>query len=223
MTGFFITATGTGIGKTLVTAALCHQLGEQGKAVQAIKPIISGVEDDKMAGTDTAILAEALGKPLTADTLNSISPFRYKAPLAPSMAAKLEGRTLEYDVLIETCTSALQNQGITLIEGVGGAFVPLDDTKLVSDWIADLNLPSLVVTGSYLGTISHTIATLDAMAQRNLSIQGLVACESAGNVPDFEETLAQLNRWTGIPIVGVPRLSGDKPWQNAPDLTSLLT
>ncbi|TNE67205.1 MAG: dethiobiotin synthase [Alphaproteobacteria bacterium] len=221
MSGLFITATGTEIGKTLVTAALTYQLRQSGHVVTALKPIISGVSDQEMDGTDTAILACALGQGLDEATLDAISPFRYKAPLAPSMAASLEGRVLDYDLLIEKCREAMDHPVFTLIEGVGGAFVPLTGDKLVADWIQDVDLPAIVVAGSYLGTLSHITATLEAMKARGLEVRGVVVSESAGDAPDFEATLAEVRRWTDLPVVGIPRIRGAEPWQQVPDLTAL--
>lgn len=223
MSGLFITATGTEIGKTFVTAALCHQLRHAGRAVHAIKPVISGFDETDMAGTDTAVIAESLGSELTPETLDDISPFRYKAPLAPAMAADLEGKTLDYDALLACCKKAIEAHPFCVIEGVGGSFVPLTPDHLVADWIADLNLSSIVVAGSYLGTLSHITATLEAMATRNLPVTALVICESAGDGhPDFDATLAQAIRWTDVPVMGMPRLSGETPWKQAANLLPLL-
>jgi len=226
MKGLFITATGTEIGKTLVTAALTHQLRQAGQVVGAIKPIISGITEGEMEGTDTAIIASAMGQGLDEATLDTISPVRYKAPLAPSMAASLEGRVLDYDLLIETCRKAIDHPVCTLVEGVGGAFVPLTDDKLVADWIGDLELDSIIVAGSYLGTLSHIIATHEAMKARGLNVRGIVVSESPGDNPgdnpDFDDTLTEVRRWTKLPVIGIPRLHGAEPWQQAPDLTGLV-
>lgn len=225
MSGLFITSTGTEIGKTLVTAALCWQLRAHNKPVAALKPVISGIEQDAMAGTDTAIIADGLGLPLTADTVDQISPFRFKAPLAPAMAAKLEGRTLDYDAVIRCCRDALAANPYTLVEGVGGSFVPMTDDKLVADWMSDMGLPSVLVTGSYLGTISHTIATIDAMRTRGLETKAIVMSESPAlpnsTHPNLQETGDQVSRWTGLPVTIIPRLEGETPWRQAPSLLHL--
>lgn len=224
MSGLFITSTGTEIGKTFITASLCHQLRQAGRPVHAIKPLISGIDEDDMQGTDTAIIADALGVGLDASMLDQISPFRYKAPLAPAMAAELEGKTLDYDEMLSFCRTALESNPNCLVEGVGGSFVPLTKEKLVANWIADLKLPSIVVAGSYLGTLSHITATLEAMAARNLPIVALIVSESAGNDhPDFEATLEQARNWTDVPVVGVKQLDGEKPWRETPDLLSLVS
>ncbi|WP_417464197.1 dethiobiotin synthase [Kordiimonas sp.] len=223
MKGLFITSTGTEIGKTLVTATLCHQLKSSGKAVAALKPIISGVTDDTMQGSDTALIAESLDLPLNLEVINRISPFRYKAPLAPTMAAALEGRTLDYEDLIRACRIAMAENQFTLVEGVGGSFVPLVGDKLVADWIKDLGLESLLVVGSYLGTISHTIATLEAMTARGLPVRAIVISESGGDNPDLAKTTEEIERLTGLRVAVIPRLSSAfAPWASAPDLAHLI-
>lgn len=223
MSAFFITATGTEVGKTLVTAALCHQLREAGQNVRALKPVISGITEDDWAGSDSAVIAEALGLPRTLATLDALSPFRYKAPLAPSMAAALEGRTLDTGELLKVCSAFLALDGIRLIEGVGGSFVPLAGRTLVADWIAGLKLPSLVVTGSYLGTLSHSIATLEAMATRGLPVRAIVMSESAGDGhPDLYESAETLAKLARLPVMALPRIEGPCPWERAPDLSHLV-
>ncbi len=223
MPGLFITSTGTEIGKTFVTAALCHQLRRANRPVTALKPVISGIDGDNMDGTDTAAIADGLGLPLAPETVDMISPFRFKAPLAPVMAAKLEGRTLDYQAVVDVCKETISANAFTLVEGVGGSFVPMTEDKLVADWIADLGLPSLLVTGSYLGTISHTIATLDAMRQRSLPVKAIIISESppvAGQDPhpDLQETAHQIGHWCQLPVAVVKRLDGEAPWRRAQDL-----
>ncbi len=219
MSGIFITSTGTEIGKTFVTASLCHQLKMANLPVHAIKPIISGIENGNMDGTDTAIIAESLNLPKTMETWDMISPFRYKAPLAPSMAAKLEGKILDYDALISVCKTALKHNPFTIIEGVGGSFVPLDDGHLVANWIDDLRLSSIVVAGSYLGTLSHITATTEAMQARNLPINAIIVSESAGDDhPDFMHTVEQVKHWSNLPVIPLPRIKTQAGWRDSPDL-----
>ncbi|NVJ71528.1 MAG: dethiobiotin synthase [Alphaproteobacteria bacterium] len=226
MPNLFITSTGTEIGKTLVTAALCHQLRRQGETVTALKPIISGVDQNTMAESDTGVIAKALGLPLTEEVINQISPFRYKAPLAPTMAAEKEGKTLDYDAVIARCQQAMKAEGFTLIEGVGGSFVPLTDDKLVADWIKDLGLKSILVAGSYLGTMSHIIATLEAMQARGLDVIGIVISESPeGDIfanPDLEKTAWEIEKLTKLPVSTIPRISDEDAWREVPPLLQLL-
>jgi len=222
MTALFITATGTGLGKTVVTAALAHQLIAQNRAVRALKPVISGF-DAADPDSDTAILLRALGRPVSAEWIAAISPWRFAAPLSPDMAAAREGRRIEPRTLARWCRVRIAEcDGLTLIEGVGGAFVPLDGDYLVADWIADLGCPSLLVTGSYLGTLSHTIAAVEAMAARDIAPAGLIVSASEEEPVPIEETTAALERRLRLPAAILPRLAGPDPWTGAPDLTDLL-
>ena len=214
----FITATGTGIGKTLVTDVLTRQLRRQGKSVQALKPIISGFTDDTLDESDTAMLLRAMDQPVNPETIQAISPWRFIAPLSPDMAALREGRTVDFLKLIEFCDKADADH--VLIEGVGGAFVPLDNGHVVADWIAALGACAILVCGSYLGTLSHTIATVQALANRNVIISGIVISESVEGAVSVEETQTTLARFLGpVPIACLPRL---RDWSEAPDLTRMI-
>lgn len=219
MTQYFITSTGTEIGKTFITAGLVHQARANGINLRAFKPIISGVTDTTMAGSDTEILAAAQDMPANITTWDSLSPLRFKAPLAPNMAAELEGRSLDYDQLISLCKGWLSDHDDCLIEGVGGSFVPLVDDYLVVDWIRDLGLPSILVAGSYLGTISHTLATVEAMTQRGLKIDRIIISQSEGaDHPDLERTRKEITRHTKLPTITVPRIHSIPPWKDLPPL-----
>ncbi|MEN3976099.1 dethiobiotin synthase [Emcibacter sp. SYSU 3D8] len=220
MTRTFITATGTAIGKTLVTSLLARQLRAQGRTVRALKPVISGFSDATLDQSDTAELLRAMDLPVTPQTIQEISPWRFEAPLSPDMAALREGRTIDFRQLIDFCEGPADAEH-TLIEGVGGAFVPLDDDHTVADWIAALRAPALLVCGSYLGTLSHTIATLEALAQRRVRVTGIILSESPESPVPLAETQATLERFVGpIPVLGLPRLT---PRTDTPDFTALVS
>jgi dethiobiotin synthetase len=215
----FITATGTGIGKTLVTSVLTRQLRAQGKTVRALKPVISGFTDKTLAESDTAELLRAMDRPVTPETIAEISPWRFEAPLSPDMAAIREGRSIDFLKLIEFCNAPVQADHI-LIEGVGGAFVPLNENHLVADWIAELNIPALLVCGSYLGTLSHSIATLEALNNRRVAVTGIIISQSPEGPVPLSEVQATLGRFVGAAeIVCLPRV---EEWNTAPDLTALV-
>lgn len=219
MTRTFITATGTGIGKTLVTSVLTRQLRAQGKTVRALKPVISGFTDETLAESDTAELLRAMDRPVNSETIADISPWRFAEPLSPDMAAIREGRSIDFLKLIELSERPEQTDH-TLIEGVGGAFVPLTDNHTVADWIAELSIPVLLVCGSYLGTLSHTIATLEALNNRRVTVTGIIISESPDSPVPLAETQAALGRFVGtVEIACLPRISS---WQEALDLTGLV-
>lgn len=208
MTALFVTATGTDIGKTFVTAGLIRALRRQQRPVEAIKPVLSGFDPAGAAESDPGRLLAALGRPPSLEEIKGISSFRFRAPLSPDMAAHLEGRTLELAAVVEVCRRAMAlTRGLLLIEGVGGVMVPLDDRHTVLDWISLLRVPVLLVTGSYLGALSHTLTALQVMAQRGLDIVAVVVSESAGSTVDLAETAATIARFAEpIEVLAVPRL-----------------
>jgi len=149
MQPFFITSTGTNIGKTLVTTALVWQLRQAGKMVTALKPVISGY-DPNDAQSDSALILQSYGLTPAHDLAASISPWRYTIPLAPNMAAAKEGKPVEFEKLVAFCREHMAlASDIVLVEGVGGVMVPLDNAHTVLDWMVALGWPVILV-GGYL-------------------------------------------------------------------------
>ena len=223
MNSTFITATGTDVGKTMVTCALIHHLIKNGKAVRAIKPIISGYTEHTMDSIDTAEIIRALGHKMTPETIAQVSPWRFTHALAPDMAALREGREIDYQDLLDFCHSDdLGDHHIDdlLIEGVGGAFVPLDEKHLVVDWVNDLDIGVIVVAGSYLGTLSHTVATCEALRGRGVTIKGIIISESEESPLPMDELVATMKRL--IPETRVEVIPRIEHWSEAPDLTGML-
>ncbi len=216
----FVTGTGTEIGKTLVAAALCHELRTQGRAVRALKPVLSGYDPAAREESDPGVLLASLGEPVTEVAVAAIAPWRFSAPLSPDMAAAREGRSLVLDEIVAFCRAA--DGDPLLVEGIGGAMVPLDGRHTVLDWMAALGAPALVVAGSYLGTISHTLTTLAAMRGRGVEVAGLVISESVESPVPPAETAEAINRHAGpLPIALVPRLPADPaPWRAAAPLAA---
>lgn len=217
MTALFITGTGTDIGKTFVTAGLIRHWRGLGLSVHALKPVVSGYDPNDMAESDPGVLLSSLGRPLDSEQVHRISPFRFAAPLSPNMAAEREGRTLDYAGVLDFCQrSVTAHRGLLLIEGVGGAMVPLDDHHTVLDWMIALSVPLIVVTGSYLGSISHTLTCVEVLHQRGLSITALVVNESADSTVSMEDTANTLNRFVpDVPTVTIPRMAADAPDHSA--------
>src|ERR1700722_19843931 len=135
MKKYFITATGTDIGKTYITAALTERLRKEGKTVTALKPVISGFEADNIEKSDTGILLKAQDLPATA--LGTISPWRFRAPISPDMAAEDEGKQIDFSELITFCKKQKEKDYL-LIEGAGGVMTPVDKAHTVLDWMAEL-------------------------------------------------------------------------------------
>jgi dethiobiotin synthetase len=208
MTAYFVTATGTDIGKTFVTAGLIRTLREAGRKVSALKPVVSGFDAATSAASDPGALLAALGEAVTAEALARISPWQFAAPLSPDMAAAREERRIEFDELVKLCrdTAAASRDGTLFIEGVGGVMVPLDGRHTVLDWMVALGLPLVVVAGSYLGTISHTLTALEVIARARLKVAALVINDSGDGAVPMDETMTTLRRFAGVPIVTLPRV-----------------
>ena len=211
MTALFVTGTGTGIGKTFVTAGLIRHWRGLGLGIHALKPVVSGYEPADMAASDPGVILSALGRPLDSEQVHRIAPFRFAAPLSPDMAARCEGRVLDYNAMLDYCQRSIAAQrGLLLIEGVGGAMVPLDEQHTVLDWMVALSLPVVLVTGSYLGTISHTLTCVDVLHRRGLSITALVVNESEGSAVPLDETAETIARFVApVPVVTLPRMAPD--------------
>jgi dethiobiotin synthetase len=201
----FITATGTDVGKTYVAASLIRHFRQMGRLVDALKPVVSGFDPDAAAASDPGVLLHALGLPVTMAEIERISPWRFRAALSPDLAAALEGRGIDVDAVVTFCQSAIdQRQDILLIEGVGGVMVPLDDTRTVLDVMMALQLPLILVAGSYLGTISHTLTALDALYQRRLKVLATIVSETPGSTVPLADTVAAIARFAE-PVIGLRR------------------
>jgi dethiobiotin synthetase len=203
MPRLFVAGTHTGVGKTLVTAALAHQTG-----LRALKPVATGFEG--MDGSDTEILCRAMGIAPTVE----ITPWRFPAPLSPDIAAARVGRRIEPAEVVRFCRA----QGDVLIEGIGGVMTPLTDRETVLDWIDALGCPTILVAGSYLGTLSHTLTAVAAMRARGIAPVAVVVSESL-DAPPLGETVATLRRFVE-PVVPLPRIGGLEPWKSAPQIAA---
>lgn len=214
MRGYFITGTGTDIGKTWLTCALIRQLRAQGMCVQVGKPVMSGFDEATMAASDAGQLLAAVGEKLTPANLDAISPWRFSAARAPDEAARLEGRTLDFDALIKHCRTVLaEPSDITLIEGAGGVMTPITAQHTVRDWVAALDTPPILVTGSYLGAISHTLTALAALREVGVKTALVVVnaqknTQSANDIP-CEETVVSLSARVDVPVVGISHEAPD--------------
>jgi dethiobiotin synthetase len=203
----FITATGTDCGKTFVTAGLLRHLRAQGLPARALKPVVSGFDEASPAGSDPVELLAAMGEPVTAQSLAKIAPLRFKAPLAATMAARLEGRSLTLADILRACETALQDpRGPLLIEGAGGVMSPFAEGATCLDAIKALGLPCLLVTGTYLGAISHTLTALAAMRAVGCAPRAVAVNESEGSGVSLAETMAELAGFApGVVAVAIGR------------------
>jgi dethiobiotin synthetase len=205
VTAIFITATGTDVGKTYVAASLIGLFRQMGRTVEAIKPVVSGFDPLQAGPSDPAVLLRALGLAVTEDHIERISPWRFRAPLSPDLAALREGRSINVDDVIAYCQSAIERRrDLLLIEGVGGIMVPLDEQRTVLDVMMALHLPLILVTGSYLGSISHTLTALDALFRRDMNVLAIIVSETPGSTVPLDDAVAAISRFAD-PVIGLPR------------------
>jgi len=221
--GLFVTGTGTGVGKTVVCAALMRLWrGHSTQRLRYWKPIQTGIEGDD----DTRTVRGLSGCGADAVLEEGI---RLPRPLSPHLAARLAGRVVDLDQLTRIANRQ-STSSRWIVEGAGGVLVPLNDTELMIDLIGLLRLPVLVVARSTLGTINYTLLTVEALRRRSIRIAGVVmvgprnrenrlAIEHYGGVEVLAElprlqplTAASLRRWTSKEHVLLNRM---RPWFQA--------
>jgi dethiobiotin synthetase len=207
VTAIFITATGPDVGKTFVVVSLIGHLRQIGHSVEAIMPVVSGYDPAQAAASDPGTLIAALGLPFSPESIERTSPWRFRAALSPDLAAGLEGRSIDVDAVIAYCKAAIEGRhDVLLIEGVGGIMVPLDEQRTILDVMMALRLPLILVTGSYRGTISHTLTALDSLLRRDMNVLATIVCETPGSKVPLGDVVSSLARFT-TPVLGLPRRS----------------
>jgi dethiobiotin synthetase len=205
VTAIFITATGPDVGKTVVVASLIRHLRQIGHSVEAIIPIVTGYDPAQAAASEPGLLISALDLPFSPESIERMSPWRFRAALSPDIAAKLEGRTIDVDAIIDYCAATVRgHRGTLLIDGVGGVMVPLDERRTMLDVMMALRLPLILVTGSDDGTLSHTLTALDSLFRRDINVLTTIVSETPGSPIPLDEVVASIRQFTE-PVIGLPR------------------
>ena len=174
MIGIFISATDTGVGKTFVSCALIRAAVRRGLRVAVMKPCETG------DGDDGERLLRATGRDLDPAL---VRPFRFHLPASPEVAAHAEGTVVDVDRIVATYDRLAADADLILVEGAGGLLVPLAPGVLMADLAARLALPLVIVARPSLGTVNHTLLTVEAARQRRLHVAGVIfsrAVETAG-------------------------------------------
>ena len=223
MAHYFVTGIGTEVGKTFSTCALLHQ----NPHYQAIKPVLSGYDAAEPEASDAGALLVAMGETRSQENLNNVSPWRFKAPLSPHLAAQKENTAIDTEALLAFCRKQMDENPDLLIEGVGDLMAPITPQWLVLDWIKALNLPVILVASSYLGAINHTLLSLEALKSADICVQAVLLsqCEPE-NDAGMEDTAQSIRPFMAadIPLLTLPRVqAADSSWKQAPSLLSVLT
>lgn len=202
----FVTGTDTEIGKTLTSAAMLHALVARGVRACGMKPVAAGAElrDGRLHNDDADMLAAASNMTML-PTLTT--PYMFREPAAPHIAAALEGRAIEIVPILAAYTELAAAADAVVVEGVGGFRVPLSDDFDTADLAQQLGLPVVLVVGLRLGCISHALLTAEAIVARGLVLAGWVANETVDDMAFADENIAALAARLPAPLLGrVPRL-----------------
>lgn len=214
----FVAATDTGVGKTLVSGLLLDFLHRRGLPAGYQKWVATGC--DERIPADLALVAELAGLRLPPTTTNLAPasrdcldlelavPYRFRLPASPHLAAATEGRQVEPERLKKSLHQALQSTPRLVVEGVGGLLVPLNREVLLIDLLAELRLPVLLVARSGLGTINHTLLSLEALRRRQLPVTGVIFCDEAPDLPEWlvADNLQTIAAQGRVPVLGrLPR------------------
>jgi dethiobiotin synthetase len=196
--GIFVTGTGTEVGKSVVAAALARTLASEGLGVNVFKPAVTGLEEE--GESDPALLRRASG---SSQSEEEIAPYRYGPPASPHLAAALAGEEIEPERLRQAARAAAEETDAIVCEGVGGLLVPLSPSYLVRDLAVDLDYPLVVVATPGLGTINHTLLTVEAARAAGLEVAAIVL----NPWPEDPTAIERSNRETIAALAGVPVLT----------------
>ena len=206
--GIFVTGTDTDVGKTYVSSIILRELVDTGFNVGASKPACSGAvfHNGTKSWADLDQLADAAG----ISAVDLICKQRLEAPLAPPVAARLEGKQLDFSTMQESLLAWESRSDIVVVEGVGGLLCPLTEQESVADFAAWAGFPLLIVARLGLGTINHTLLTIEAATRRGLAIAGVIFNDGDGlaDSPAGQTNFDELANRTDVPILGIVGQNG---------------
>lgn len=200
--GIFVTGTDTGVGKTIVAAALARLLSMNGINVGVMKPVTSGCREENglLVSDDALLLCRAAGIPYSED----VAPYRLREAIAPAVAARVEGVRIDFSYIKTAYERLVASCDYIIVEGAGGLMAPLSGGLLIADLARELGLPLLVVARPGLGTINHSVLTCFAAQQMGLTVAGVIINGMPEN-PGLAEQNAphQIGSLSGASLLGV--------------------
>jgi len=196
----FITGTDTEVGKTFYSKLLLRSLNAQGIRTAAMKPLASGAEvhNGKLRNADALILQQAANTSFSYELCN---PYCFEAAVAPHLAAKQAGVRIETDVIQHAYEQLHQQADVTVVEGVGGWMVPLDDNQTVADLVQTMELPVILVVGMRLGCINHALLTAENIKKRGVPLLGWVANVIEPNMSHLNENIESIAQRIQAPLL----------------------
>lgn len=204
--GIFITATDTDIGKTYISGAIAAALRLRGINTGVMKPVASGAvygEDGILRSEDASFLMEAAA--FSEASRQEVNPVCLLPALTPAVAAVESGTVIEPKQLVKACKNMLRKKEFTIIEGVGGILAPIWEDYLVADMVRDLALPVLVITRPNLGTINHTVLTVDYAQRHGIQVRGVIVNHWNQEQISVRErsNLEYIERLGKVPVLGM--------------------
>ncbi|MDE3207857.1 MAG: dethiobiotin synthase [Pseudomonadota bacterium] len=205
--GWFITGTDTGIGKTLIASGLIRALVQTGIRVTAMKPVAAGSVE--RSGVEIWEDVDALSRAASVNFPDEFcSPYRFRLPVAPHLAAKIEGIRMDMGVLQEALTVLGKESDRVVVEGVGGLMVPFNDGLTMADVALLMGLPVILVVGIRLGCINHALLTYEAIVKRQIPLCGWIANMLDPDMLVADENVDSISELLGCPpLIRVPRLA----------------
>lgn len=201
--GFFVTGTDTGVGKTIISGILITILRAQGLKTGGMKPFETGClkEGELLVPSDGMFLKDIASME---EPINYITPLCLEKPLAPMVAAEIEGKEIDLSAVFKAYEYLKKRYEAIIVEGVGGLLVPIKRDYWVIDLIKDFNLPVIVVSRPTLGTINHTLLTIRELLSQRVRVHGIIfnyACQPEGTLAE-ETNPSQVTRFTHVPVIG---------------------
>lgn len=204
MRGLFVTGTGTGVGKTVLSASLLAAMRAAGERVRAYKPVVTGLSEPQAWPADHELLAAVTGMEAEA-----VAPWRLRSPSAPHLAAALEGVQLDPEALRERAHTGTAAGQTLVVEGVGGLLVPLTGDYSVCDLAVALGLPLLVAASPGLGTINHTLLTLRVARAAGLEVRAVILTPWPAQPSELElSNRATIARLGQVQVEGLDAVAG---------------
>jgi len=216
--GLYVAGTDTGVGKTLVACGLIRLLREDGVDAVGFKAVVTGRENGTWS--DAEALHEASGR---VEPLETLCPIRLRAPLAPVPSAREEGAEVDLDIARKHWRVVNERHDAVVVEGIGGLMVPLDESILQIEFITELMLPVLLVARAGLGTINHTLLSVQELHRADIPVVGIVLSVTCQDDADnVRHSLPEIERFSfGLRPIVVPHFPGDGALMDKVDRAAL--
>ncbi len=191
---FFVTSTGTGIGKTFISVKIIEYFLKNQITIEPFKPVLSGYDKKNIKESDSGKLLTAINTELSFSNIESISPWLFSRPVAPTLAAKYENKKITFQSLKKWCIDKKRysNSNYQLFEGAGGLMVPIQKRKTFINLFKELRMPVILIVGSYLGTISHTLSAYENLKTNKIDIINIIINEGNKKAVSYQENLSLL-------------------------------